>query len=136
MIIDVSQSVEHAHPFANDFLRKDISNITDFFKKKSLKVLSNYALFQFITEKTSDRPADASEQDVDLLAKQKSERLTERLNELMEDIADMEDRAGDRMEADLEQSVILTNHNYLWQQYSIALIVMKFTEPFIIYSSN
>lgn len=28
VIIDVSQSVEHAHPFANDFLRKDLSNVT------------------------------------------------------------------------------------------------------------
>lgn len=50
VIIDVSQSVEHAHPYANDFLRKDISNITDFFGKKGLRVLSNFELFQFITD--------------------------------------------------------------------------------------
>lgn len=49
VIIDVSQSVEHAHPYANDFLRKDAMNITDFFKKKGITVLSNYKLFQFIT---------------------------------------------------------------------------------------
>ena len=46
VIIDVSQSVEIAHPYANDFLKKDISNITDYFKKKNIRVLSNYALFQ------------------------------------------------------------------------------------------
>ena len=38
VIIDVSQSVEHSHPYANDFLRKDISNITDFFQKKGMRV--------------------------------------------------------------------------------------------------
>jgi RIO kinase 1 len=49
-IIDVSQSVEHSHPYANDFLRKDISNITDFFRKKGMYVLSNYDLFNFVTK--------------------------------------------------------------------------------------
>lgn len=49
-IIDVSQSVEHAHPYANELLHKDISNVNDFFKKKQLdQVLSNYQLYQFIT---------------------------------------------------------------------------------------
>jgi RIO kinase 1 len=48
-IIDVSQSVEHAHPYASDFLRKDISNVTDFFRKKGMRVLSNYELFRYVT---------------------------------------------------------------------------------------
>ena len=51
IIIDVSQSVELSHPFANDFLRKDVSNITDFFAKKSMLVLSKIELFQFVTAK-------------------------------------------------------------------------------------
>ena len=33
-IIDVSQSVEHDHPHSLDFLRMDITNITEFFTKK------------------------------------------------------------------------------------------------------
>lgn len=52
VVIDVSQAVETNHPFASDFLRKDISNVTDFFQKKGLRVLSNYSLFQFITSKS------------------------------------------------------------------------------------
>eukprot|EP01051_Picozoa_sp_SAG22_P001665 SAG22_NODE_68_length_22846_cov_32.458258_8_plen_88_part_00 len=32
--IDVSQSVEHDHPSAFDFLRKDCENITAFFRAK------------------------------------------------------------------------------------------------------
>ena len=51
-IIDVSQSVEHEHPFASEFLRKDINNVSDFFRKKSLRVLSNYELFQFVTDRS------------------------------------------------------------------------------------
>ena len=51
VIIDVSQSVEHSHPFSNDFLRKDIANITDYFRKKNVfKLLSKFHLFQFITD--------------------------------------------------------------------------------------
>mmetsp|Transcript_34591 Transcript_34591/g.35270 ORF Transcript_34591/g.35270 Transcript_34591/m.35270 type:complete len:712 (+) Transcript_34591:100-2235(+) len=49
-IIDVSQSVEHAHPYANDFLRKDIANIVDFFGKKGVKVLTKSKIFQFVTD--------------------------------------------------------------------------------------
>jgi serine/threonine-protein kinase RIO1 len=48
-VIDVSQSVEHDHPYASEFLRKDIANVSDFFRKKSMRVLSNYELFRFIT---------------------------------------------------------------------------------------
>jgi serine/threonine-protein kinase RIO1 len=49
VIIDVSQSVEHAHPFANDFLKKDVQNINEFFSRREVSTLSNYHLFRFIT---------------------------------------------------------------------------------------
>ena len=55
VIIDVSQSVEHGHPYANDFLRKDIFNVTDFFRKQGAHVISNFALFQFITTREVGR---------------------------------------------------------------------------------
>jgi RIO kinase 1 len=51
VVIDVSQSVENAHPFAIEFLRKDIRNISDFFSKKGMKVLTDFMLYNFITEK-------------------------------------------------------------------------------------
>lgn len=35
-IIDVSQSVEHAHPRSLEFLRSDCSNITKFFRSKGV----------------------------------------------------------------------------------------------------
>ena len=48
-IIDVSQSVEHDHPRSLEFLRMDIKNVSDFFKRKSVDVLSEQAIFGFIT---------------------------------------------------------------------------------------
>ncbi|ORX45479.1 Serine/threonine-protein kinase Rio1 [Hesseltinella vesiculosa] len=49
-IIDVSQSVEHDHPHASEFLRKDLSNVTDYFAKKGVQVMSLMDLFTFVTD--------------------------------------------------------------------------------------
>lgn len=49
-IIDVSQSVEHDHPHSFDFLRKDCTNITEFFRRKEVATLSVKELFEFITD--------------------------------------------------------------------------------------
>jgi RIO kinase 1 len=51
-IIDVSQSVEHDHPNALVFLRKDCENVGDFFRKHSVSVMSTRELFDFITDPT------------------------------------------------------------------------------------
>ncbi|CAO3653406.1 unnamed protein product [Mucor hiemalis] len=51
-IIDVSQSVEHDHPHASEFLRKDLSNVTDYFAKKGVRVMSIMELFKFVTDVT------------------------------------------------------------------------------------
>lgn len=52
VIIDVSQSVEHDHPHALEFLRKDCANITDYFKKNKVAVMLVKELFDFITDPT------------------------------------------------------------------------------------
>ena len=49
-IIDVSQSVEHDHPHALEFLRKDCTNITDFFKKNSVCTMTVKELFDFVVD--------------------------------------------------------------------------------------
>ncbi|KAG0223727.1 protein kinase rio1 [Actinomortierella wolfii] len=49
-IIDVSQSVEHDHPHAFNFLRMDITNVSDFFRKKGVDVFGQKELFDFITD--------------------------------------------------------------------------------------
>lgn len=52
VIIDVSQAVENDHPMAFEFLRKDCTNITEFFKKNEVGVMTVKALFDFITDPT------------------------------------------------------------------------------------
>ena len=54
-IIDVSQSVEHDHPHAFDFLRKDISNIEDYFGRQGVKLLGLRRAFEFIIK---EKPAE------------------------------------------------------------------------------
>ncbi|KAK3368314.1 RIO1 family-domain-containing protein [Podospora didyma] len=47
-IIDVSQSVEHDHPRALEFLRMDIKNIGDFFRRQGVDTLQDRTIFNFI----------------------------------------------------------------------------------------
>ncbi|CAK6981022.1 serine/threonine-protein kinase RIO1 [Scomber scombrus] len=49
-IIDVSQSVEHDHPHALEFLRKDCSNVNEFFVKHDVAVMTVRELFDFVTD--------------------------------------------------------------------------------------
>ncbi|KAJ9588708.1 hypothetical protein L9F63_018000, partial [Diploptera punctata] len=51
-VIDVSQSVEHDHPHALEFLRKDCTNITEFFRKNEVATMTVKELFDFITDLT------------------------------------------------------------------------------------
>lgn len=48
-IIDVSQSVEHEHPRSLEFLRMDIKNCTDFFKKSGIETCNERSVFEFVT---------------------------------------------------------------------------------------
>lgn len=49
-VIDVSQSVEHDHPHALEFLRKDCTNVSEFFKKNGVCVMTVKELFDFVTD--------------------------------------------------------------------------------------
>ncbi|KAI1406639.1 Serine/threonine-protein kinase Rio1 [Hypoxylon fuscum] len=48
-IIDVSQSVEHDHPRSLEFLRMDIKNTGDFFRRQGIDTLGDRTIFEFIT---------------------------------------------------------------------------------------
>nr|XP_022314156.1 serine/threonine-protein kinase RIO1-like [Crassostrea virginica] len=78
-VIDVSQSVEHDHPCALEFLRKDCTNITEFFKKKNVSVLTVKELFDFVTDAT------ITEDNIDLYLEKAmtlaSQRTTEDITE-------------------------------------------------------
>lgn len=60
-VIDVSQSVEHDHPHALEFLRKDIANVNDFFRKKGVNVLTVKELFDFVVDPRIDETTEESE---------------------------------------------------------------------------
>ncbi|KZO96873.1 RIO1-domain-containing protein [Calocera viscosa TUFC12733] len=55
-IIDVSQSVEHDHPHAFDFLRQDIKNMDEFFARLGARTLGLRTMFEFVTR---DRVGDS-----------------------------------------------------------------------------
>ncbi|XP_063705958.1 serine/threonine-protein kinase RIO1 [Culicoides brevitarsis] len=52
VIIDVSQSVEHDHPHALEFLRKDCTNVSHFFRKYEVSTMTVKELFDFVTDPT------------------------------------------------------------------------------------
>jgi RIO kinase 1 len=49
-MIDVSQSIEHDHPQALDFLRRDIYNVNLYFKKYKVQTFRVKEIFDFITD--------------------------------------------------------------------------------------
>ncbi|KIP06204.1 hypothetical protein PHLGIDRAFT_119166 [Phlebiopsis gigantea 11061_1 CR5-6] len=51
-IIDVSQSVEHDHPHAFDFLRADLRNVEDFFARRGVPCLGLRGAFEFVTKES------------------------------------------------------------------------------------
>ena len=63
-IIDVSQSVEHDHPSAFDFLRSDIKNVEDFFAKMGVRCLGLRRCFEFIVKEKLDTTDALSDEDV------------------------------------------------------------------------
>ena len=63
-IIDVSQSVEHDHPAAFDFLRKDIKNMEDFFGRLGVKCLGLRRCFEFVTKAKLCEDDGTSDEDV------------------------------------------------------------------------
>lgn len=72
-IIDVSQSVEHDHPRSLDFLRSDIKNIKDFFRRKGVNVLSDRKVFEFITTGIAGEDSSQIKRMLDKMMAERSE---------------------------------------------------------------
>ncbi|KAJ3114432.1 Serine/threonine-protein kinase RIO1 [Phlyctochytrium bullatum] len=82
-VIDVSQSVEHDHPHALEFLRKDCANVIDFFKKRCQEpIMTVRDLFDFVvTDSPTMRSHTGIEdeiQSLDAYAKQVHENISKR----------------------------------------------------------
>lgn len=71
-VIDVSQSVEHEHPQALEFLRKDCTNVVDFFRKHlgPKAVFTVRELFEFVVKERGVLESEIGKNDavdIDLL---------------------------------------------------------------------
>ncbi|EGG21998.1 putative protein serine/threonine kinase [Cavenderia fasciculata] len=75
-IIDVSQSVEHDHPHALDFLRMDCANITDFFRKNGVQTMFLQELFDFVCDLT------INDNNIDAYLEKLQERIGQRGSEM------------------------------------------------------
>lgn len=79
VIIDVSQSVEQDHPRAFEFLRKDCTNISDYFRKRGVSTMTVKELFDFIVDKSinEENLEDCLEKIADNISNRSIEEMTE-----------------------------------------------------------
>lgn len=66
-IIDVSQSVEHDHPHAFDFLRNDVKNAEEYFGRRGVATLGIRRCFEFVTRETFEVDGEAGLPDPEVL---------------------------------------------------------------------
>ncbi|KAJ2014432.1 Serine/threonine-protein kinase rio1 [Coemansia sp. S3946] len=85
-IIDVSQSVEHDHPHALDFLRHDCNNVTEFFRKRgNVRTMSLRRLFEFITDPAAGSSSDDIDQALEVIQEEMEHVSDEELLKLRAD---------------------------------------------------
>lgn len=72
-VIDVSQSVEHDHPRSLEFLRMDIKNVSDFFKRKGVDALSERVAFGYITAAAGGKEMDEVRESLEKLLDAKAQ---------------------------------------------------------------
>ncbi|KAG8936293.1 protein kinase rio1 [Tulasnella sp. 418] len=101
--IDVSQSVEHDHPHAFDFLRKDISNVDEFWGRRGVATLGLRRSFDFVVQDNLDSnlKQDISET-VSALERDLTKREGEN-NETVETGVRFEESAKEKMEQEADK---------------------------------
>ena len=87
VVIDVSQSVEQDHPAAFDFLRQDLKNADDFFRRLGVDTLGLTRTFNFVTRKSWVEGRQETDEDV----LQEADRLVREVEEAEEDFEDDEE---------------------------------------------
>jgi RIO kinase 1 len=83
-IIDVSQSVEHDHPHAMEFLRSDCANVTRYFARNGMTPLRMRELFEFVCHQELPGGLDPTAR-LDELMEQAQERPTMTEQELTDE---------------------------------------------------
>jgi len=102
-VIDVSQSVETDHPSALDFLRKDSSNVNDYFARSgNLNVMTTRQLFEFVTSINIEDTPEAESAAMDSIMEHVDGNVT-----LMETATEDERRAQSQSES-TEEAVFMS----------------------------
>jgi RIO kinase 1 len=103
-VIDVSQSVETDHPSALDFLRKDVANINDFFRKVGqLQVMTTRQLFEFATAVLDDETEETELKSLDAIMEHVEQTTTR-----WQDASDHERRVEDQRES-VDEAVFMSS---------------------------
>ncbi|KAK5100273.1 Serine/threonine-protein kinase rio1 [Lithohypha guttulata] len=76
-IIDVSQSVEHDHPRSLDFMRMDIKNVNDFFRRKEVAVLTDRTTYDYLMKLSGSLELTDLGAEIDELMSNRSEEVEE-----------------------------------------------------------
>jgi len=82
-VIDVSQSVEESHPYSHEFLKRDVININNFFKRLHVNTFKCKQVFRFATDHTI--PEESEEQFLENLMDEIMEGENEDSPEALED---------------------------------------------------
>ena len=107
-LIDVSQSVEHDHPHAFDFLRSDIKNVEEFFGRFGVKCLGLRRCFEFITK---DRLEESGTQERDdEFFQQWIMETGESPEDLLQDFAEVDMIGNAKSQTAHEDSVFLRSY--------------------------
>lgn len=112
-IIDVSQSVEHDHPSAFDFLRNDIRNVEEFFARRGVKCLGLRSCFEFVTRENLGSPTIDSSRSMEEVLRQWLEdmKLQESKEEAEEDTIDGTAEQNDETKKAHEDAIFL--HSFI-----------------------
>lgn len=107
-IIDVSQSVEHDHPHAFDFLRNDIKNVEEFFGRFGVNCLGLRRCFEFVTKDRLEE-SGAQENDSDVLQRWITEAC-ESTEDLPQDFAEVDRTGNAKSQTAHEDDVFLRSY--------------------------
>lgn len=100
-IIDVSQSVEHDHPQALDFLRKDSMNVNDFFERRGVRVGGTRRTFDFVVKEGGTEEGWLEEE---------CEKIREEIRKADEREEAEEQRGGEGREGGHEEAVFMGSY--------------------------
>lgn len=101
---DVSQSVEHDHPHAFDFLRSDIANVDEFFARRGIQTLGIKRTFEFTIDGWGNNGEETEEEIREEVERRFSLTAVDEDEDQDEEAAD-EARAKAREEAAAEDQV-------------------------------